>query len=136
MKKLTTYLIIALFFSGCSTLEKSIVAGATSGAAGGALIGNRQGAGPDRGKHTLNGALFGAAFGGLIGWLAYKSKMKKDRSKLVSRMKKSNKKNNQTPLLTMPKIKRVWVDDKIQGKKFVKGHWEFVIEENSIWSKQ
>ena len=40
-----------------------------------------------------------------------------------------------TPLLTRPKVKRVWVEDKVQGKRFIRGHWEYIIEEQSEWSR-
>ena len=38
-----------------------------------------------------------------------------------------------SPLLKSPKVKKYWQQDKIEGKKFIKGHWVYEIEEQSIW---
>lgn len=113
--------------TACTSMDKSILLGTGIGGATGSAIGNNHGDGSARKR--MNGALIGAAIGGLIGFLAHKGKNQKKTDD------KTKKDEELVPLLTRPKIKRIWVKDEIKGKRFVKGHWEYVIEENSEWSR-
>ena len=45
------------------------------------------------------------------------------------------KKEEVSPLLTKPKVRKVWVKDKVIGNRYIKGHWEYIIKENSQWSR-
>ena len=40
------------------------------------------------------------------------------------------------PFLTKAKVKKKWVKDEIKGKKYITGHWIYIIEEQSEWSKE
>lgn len=40
------------------------------------------------------------------------------------------------PKLTKPTVKKTWVEDQIQGERYIEGHWEYVIEENSVWGSK
>ena len=132
MKKIILLYLTSIALMGCSSMNKSMLAGTAIGGAMGAAIGNQQGRGDNRNKKTNNGLLIGSAIGLAIGYLAGSEKQKK----LGKNSLAQEKVKDDAPLLTMPKIKRVWVDDKISGKRFVKGHWEFIIEENSVWSRK
>ncbi len=120
-----------LLTTGCSTMKDSVFAGAAIGATAGGALGNSQRQGKHRQEATVNGALIGAVLGSAIGYFGYKDKLKKSKKLRVTRALKKEKNTN--PLLTKPKVKRVWVEDKVIGRRFIKGHWEFVIEENSRW---
>ncbi|MCB0415383.1 MAG: hypothetical protein KDD50_13690 [Bdellovibrionales bacterium] len=133
MKNLITLITLLSFLPGCASLNDSLIAGATLGAATGGLMGNSQGTGSDRHRSTNNGLLIGAALGAGIGYLAYKSKKDKKAQQQQQSLMKDSKES--TPLLTRPKIKRVWVEDKIQGQRLIRGHWEYIIEEQSTWSR-
>lgn len=39
------------------------------------------------------------------------------------------------PSLTSPEVRRIWVPEKIDGNKFIKGHYMYVIDKPSVWSK-
>jgi|SaaInlStandDraft_6_1057023.scaffolds.fasta_scaffold21631_2 uncharacterized membrane protein YebE (DUF533 family) len=117
--------------SGCATMKESLITGATIGASGGALIGNSRGTGAERHRNTNKGLLIGALIGTGISYLAFKDKKKKKHRKTS----KNKIPINNVPQLTRPKVKRVWVEDKIQGKRFIKGHWEYIILEQSNWSQ-
>lgn len=39
-----------------------------------------------------------------------------------------------SPLLTKPKVKKIWVPEKIEGDKFIEGHWMWVLERTTSWS--
>lgn len=41
---------------------------------------------------------------------------------------------DKTPSLTAPKVRRVWVPAKIEGDKYIDGHYMYVIEKTSTWS--
>jgi hypothetical protein len=47
----------------------------------------------------------------------------------------TNKKNTNVPSLTSPEVRRIWVPEKIEGNKFVDGHYMYVIDKPSVWSK-
>ena len=56
------------------------------------------------------------------------------KSKASKKPSEAVEKKEEAPLLTQPKVKRVWVKDKVQGKRFIKGHWEYIIKEQSVWN--
>ena len=131
MKKVILFMSLLSITAGCASLKESLITGTAIGATGGGLLGNSLGTGDERHRNTNKGLLIGAALGAGLSYLAYQEKQNK---KIVEQKQLLTNSKNDTPLLTRPKIKRVWVDDKIQGKRFVRGHWEYVIEEQSQWS--
>jgi len=40
------------------------------------------------------------------------------------------------PKLKRPEVRRVWVPDQIVGDEYVTGHWKYLIEKNSVWTKE
>lgn len=46
-----------------------------------------------------------------------------------------SKSDMKAPSLTSPKVTRVWVPDKIEGDKYIEGHWVWVLERGSTWSQ-
>ena len=48
----------------------------------------------------------------------------------------SNKNNGNpnVPSLTSPEVRRMWVPEKIEGNKFIEGHYMYVIDKPSVWS--
>lgn len=41
-----------------------------------------------------------------------------------------------TPKLKRPEVRKVWVPDQIVGDEYITGHWKFVLEKNSVWTKE
>ena len=41
------------------------------------------------------------------------------------------------PKLTKPVVKRIWVKDTISddGTEYSEGHWKYILENKSVWSK-
>jgi uncharacterized protein YcfJ len=109
-------------------MEKSTVLGAVIGGTVGGLIANS--ANDHRGDSTAIGAAVGAGLGGLIGYSAYKDKEKKEQQKTLQQ----NPFDSKTPSLTAPKVRRVWVPAKIEGERYIDGHYMYVIEKTSAWS--
>lgn len=127
MRKLKSIaLIISLpLMQSCETTKDSTLLGIGIGS----LIGSIAGAAstPDKSnKRALTGAAAGAAIGGLAGYL-HKNKESKTVYKNTSELE------SDIPSLTMPKVRRVWVPDQIQGKKLIKGHFIYVIEKEGRW---
>lgn len=131
MKYPIIFLLSINLLTGCASMKESLITGTSTGLVTGAALGNAQGSGNSRNKATQNGAIIGALLGAGISYLGHKTKLKE----LDEKRLKSHKTKNDVPLLTQPKIKRVWVEDKVQGKRLIKGHWEYVIEEQSVWSQ-
>jgi hypothetical protein len=48
---------------------------------------------------------------------------------------KNDKSDSKTPFLTSPKVRKVWVPEKIENDKFIEGHWMWVLERTSTWSQ-
>lgn len=47
----------------------------------------------------------------------------------------SNKSDNKSPALTTPTVRKVWVPEKIEGDKYIEGHWMWVLERTTTWSQ-
>lgn len=125
--------ILALAISGCSTLKESTLLGVGIGSVVGAGVGAA--AGSPRGNENrgaMTGAAVGAALGGLMGFLDHKERSKKEALKIGTGHGASNA---DAPFLTKPKVQRVWVPEKVEGDKYISGHWMYVIERPSVWSK-
>jgi hypothetical protein len=43
------------------------------------------------------------------------------------------KKND--PSLTAPKVRKIWIPEKIEGDKYIEGHYMWVLENTSVWSQ-
>ena len=123
-----TILIIILFQLGCSSTPKTIILGSAIGGTAGGAIGSQNGnAGP--------GAAIGALLGAGLSYLILKSSDKKSSPKTLS-PDKLELDDVESPFLKSPKIRKYWQQDKIEGRKFIKGHWVYEIEEQPVWMQQ
>lgn len=127
--KVFSLLTLLTFLSACSSMEKSISLGAAIGGTAGGAIGNADGS-YNRDKSTVQGAAIGAVLGGLIAYAAHKQEEKK----LTPSLGKPEL-NAEAPSLTAPKVRRVWVPARIEGDRYINGHFEYVIEKTSTWSQ-
>lgn len=46
-----------------------------------------------------------------------------------------NKPDSKTPFLTAPKVRKIWVPEKIENDKFIEGHYMWILEKTSSWSQ-
>lgn len=122
-------LIFPLIMSGCASMEKSMILGAGVGGAFGGGVGNLA---SQNVEGTLLGLGIGAIVGGAIGYLGHTDKEEKER---LTKLGIKKEKEPKAPSLTSPEVRRVWVPERIDGDKFVEGHYMYVIEHNSVWSK-
>ncbi len=123
---LTVVLTCATF--GCATLKSNTFIGASIGASAGAVTGTLIGAPNHSGTGTLIGAASGLVLGGLIGLLTEPKKQ--------STTSETSQKNDESkkPSFTSPEVRKIWVPDKIEGNKFIKGHEIYVLERGSVWT--
>jgi hypothetical protein len=42
---------------------------------------------------------------------------------------------DKVPSLTAPEVRRIWVPEKIEGPRFIDGHYEYLIDKPSVWSR-
>ncbi|MBK8203068.1 MAG: hypothetical protein IPK68_12365 [Bdellovibrionales bacterium] len=53
---------------------------------------------------------------------------------------KKNNKEGRTetipPKLTRPGVQKIWVPDQINDNVYETGHWKYIIDKQSVWSKQ
>lgn len=56
-------------------------------------------------------------------------------NKSDSKNSSSNKDETKSPSLTTPKVRKVWVPEKIEGDKYIEGHWMWVLERTTTWSQ-
>lgn len=126
--KLYLFLILPLIVSGCSTVSKSIFAGAAIGGLSGGIIGNQQSENSDG---SAVGAIIGAGLGSLIGYLSYGEKQKK----VTTKIEQKDIADDWMPFVTKPKIRSYIVPDTIEGNKFIKSHRIFILDTAGEWSK-
>jgi hypothetical protein len=114
-----------LLLNGCATVGKSVVLGAAVGGLAGGVIGQSQN--PQGGGAV--GMAVGAGIGSLISYLAFKEKAAKSSNDQPKPLE------NDFPFLTKPKLRSIWVPDKIEGNQYIKGHYIYIIEDPGTWSK-
>ncbi len=52
-----------------------------------------------------------------------------------SKNSSSNKDELKSPTLTAPKVRKIWVPEKIEGDKFIEGHYMWILEKTTSWSQ-
>jgi hypothetical protein len=54
---------------------------------------------------------------------------------VVPNSNQQNKNDNKSPFLTAPKVRKVWIPEKIENDKFIEGHYMWILEKTSSWSQ-
>ena len=52
-----------------------------------------------------------------------------------SKNSSTNKDELKSPTLTAPKVRKIWVPEKIEGDKFIEGHYMWILEKTTSWSQ-
>lgn len=131
--------LIAITFlvSGCSTYNKSIGAGGAIGAGTGALIGGIADPGK-KGELRTRNVLIGATLGGMTGMVAgsliHKESEKSKKEAFLAGQKSAVPANPGTmPNLSTPRVETHWIEGRVQGNRYIEGHFEYVIVEPARW---
>lgn len=118
-----------LSLASCATIEKSTLFGAGMGAAVGTGVGLLIEKSP--GSALLGAGIFAILTGGAT-YLIHKGKESEEaRLKLLEHKTK----DENDPALTSPEVRRVWVPESIDGTTFISGHWKYLIERSSVWTR-
>lgn len=127
MKSIILSSLVILSSLSCATSKEStwlgVGIGSVIGASIGATIGAHHGT-PGEGA-ALGAAAFGA-LGGVAGYHEHKRQSEKERS--LGQMSIP-----QSPAMTMPQVRRVWVPDQIEDGRYIQGHFIYVIDKQSTW---
>lgn len=123
MKYSVFLFLFGILLSSCASVERSTLLGGVIGGTIGAVAGNAAG-------NTFVGTAVGGGIGSLIGYSVFQSKKNKE-----EKNSKLNITEGKSPALTTPKVRRVWVPARIEGDKYIDGHYMYVIEKTSSWSE-
>ena len=139
--KLLTILATVFLSQGCSTLKRSLVAGALAGATTGVFAGAM--ARPTGKKdNAAKGALVGGALGLAAGWFVHEKAQRRDertRRELLLNLEKfgvggvPKADGGGNPALAKPVVDSEWVETRVEGNKLIEAHRVWVIKENSRW---
>lgn len=131
MKTIVINLTLCLLaLSGCASMERSVLLGA---AAGGAM-GTGVGLGVEKSAGSaLIGLGIGAIVGGVMGFGAHSAEENKRAQWLTPAASKEFK--DKVPGMSTPEVRRVWVPEKIEGNKYIEGHYIYVIDRGAVWNR-
>lgn len=137
---LTRLLLILMFIvSGCATQDKSAGLGGAIGAGGGALVGSIADPG-SKGQFRTRNIILGSAIGGMAGLVAGSlahQELEKKKAESFEKGKQSGSQPAPTPpQLQEPKVESRWVEGRVQGNRYIEGHFEHVIIEPTRWKNQ
>lgn len=136
-RSLIQFLCLALLLTGCATQNKSVGLGAGVGAGAGALIGGIADPGKN-GEYRTRNVIVGAALGGMTGMVAdslihSQSEQAKREAFLQGQKVGQTPVPGNPPSLSTPKVETHWVEGKVQGNRYIEGHFEYVIIEPVRW---
>ncbi len=123
-------LLVLPLMSGCASIERSTLLGATTFGAVGTGIGL---AAEKSAGSALIGLGIGALVGGVMGFAAHKEQEAK-RGQLMNPVITKDFKDK-VPAISTPEVRRVWVPEKIEGNKYIEGHFIYVIDRQAVWGK-
>ncbi len=129
--------LVASLMGGCASNEKSMGIGALLGTGAGAALGGIAAPGKN-GKYRTRNVIIGAAAGGIAGTVAgaalfENTERQKELAYLKGRESKDTPAKGNVPELQEPKVEAQWVETKVQGNKWIEGHYEYVIKEPVRW---
>lgn len=138
LKQMTGLLLVLCLSTSCASKGKSLAMGGTLGAGLGASIGGIMNPGKN-GQYRTRNVIIGAGVGGLAGVLAgnfaHNSIEKREKEAFEKGKDTSNnsKNNGAYPELKEPKVESRWVEGRVQGNRYIEGHFEYVILEQARW---
>jgi len=128
---------LTLAMSGCATQNKSAGLGGAIGAGSGAILGGIADPGKNNEYRTRN-VVVGAALGGMAGMIAGsvihdETEKQKREAFLKGRASAPQAEPGAAPALKSAKVETRWIEGKIQGNRYIDGHFEYIIIEPARW---
>jgi len=124
---------------GCATQNKSAGLGGAIGAGTGAVLGGIADPGKNNELRTRN-VVVGAALGGMAGLIAgsvlhEETEKQKKEAFLKGRASAPQAEQGAVPSLKNPKVETRWIEGRIQGNRYIDGHFEYIIVEPARWDE-
>lgn len=128
-----------LVMVGCATQNKSAALGGAIGAGTGAVLGGIADPGKNNEFRTRN-VVVGAALGGMAGMIAgsvlhEETEKQKKEAFLKGRASAPQAEQGAVPSLKNPKVETRWIEGRIQGNRYIDGHFEYIIIEPARWDE-
>lgn len=135
--------LIALTFAmtGCATQNKSAGLGGAIGAGTGAVLGGIIDPGKN-GEYRTRNVVVGTALGGMAGMIAgsviHEETEKQKKEAFLKGRASAPQRASQgaMPALKSPRVETRWIEGKIQGNRYIEGHFEYVIVEPARWDAE
>ena len=126
-----------LFLISCASQNKSVGLGAALGGGTGALIGavadpGRKG--ENRTRNVILGTGLGAMAGMVAGGVLHEDSEKKRKDAFLKGQASQPKVEGQPPSLSAPRVETRWVEGRVQGNRYIEGHFEYIIIEPARWT--
>lgn len=131
------WFLALLLITGCATQNRSVGLGGALGAGTGALVGGIADPGKNGELRTRN-VLVGAALGGMTGMVAgsliHNEQEKAKKEAFLNGQKSAVPATpGMMPALSQPKLETRWIEGRVQGNRYIEGHFEHVIVEPARW---
>ena len=131
------FLPLLFLLTSCATENRSVGLGGAVGASSGALIGGIADPGRHgelRTRNVVIGATLGAMTGMVAGSILHNESEKSKREAFLSGQKSGQVPvSGDIPSLSTPKVETHWIEGKVQGNRYIEGHFEYVIIEPVRW---
>ncbi|MEK6555426.1 MAG: hypothetical protein AABZ31_09310 [Bdellovibrionota bacterium] len=131
------YLITLFFASGCATQNKTAALGGLIGATGGAALGGIVNPGKS-GEYRTRNVVVGATIGGMTGLVAGSAlhdeiKTRESNAYAKGRASAPRFGAGGMPSLQEAKVESRWIEGRVVGNRYIEGHFEHVIIEQTKW---
>lgn len=136
--KLISFILVICLMTSCASKGKSIGLGGTIGAGAGAALGGIMNPGKNgeyRTRNVIVGAGIGSIAGMITGGLIHSNTEKKEKEAFEKGKQSAtqNQSSGVMPELRNPKVEARWVEGRVQGNRYVDGHFEYIIVEQARW---
>jgi hypothetical protein len=138
--KVTICLGAILFLSACETMDQSKGLGGAVGASLGGIAGGLSNSGKD-GEYRTRNIILGSAIGGMGGLMAggmIHGETQQQKAEAYGEGKRFSRTVDKdgAPTLKEPKVEARWVESRVQGNRYIEGHFEYIITEQAKWDAQ
>jgi len=127
---------VSLAIAGCATQNKSVGLGAALGGGTGALVGSiadpgRRG--ENRTRNVILGSAVGAMVGAVAGGILHDDSEKKKKEAFLKGQASAPTPDGSPPSLSAPRVETKWIEGRVQGNRYIEGHFEYIIIEPARW---
>jgi hypothetical protein len=127
---------ISLVLTACATQNKSVGLGAALGGGTGAFVGSIADPGK-RGENRTRNVILGSTVGAMTGMIAgnviHEDSERKKKEAFLKGQASAPKVDGSPPSLSAPRVETRWIEGRVQGNRYIEGHFEYLIIEPARW---